>query len=102
MWEQVRLLVLVERAGEGGLGLWGDWEPFIFLPNSQEVKSARTCFYTYVILNFTIDTREVAFMAEEVVIRDRKRNAKPLTPWNLEAKQNYRIESGVRNALSMQ
>ena len=59
-------------------------------------------FYTYVILNFTIDTREVAFMAEEVVIRDRKRNAKPLTPWNFEARQNYRIESGVRNALSMQ
>ena len=76
--------------------------PSKLFPNSQEVKSDRTCFCTYVILNFTIDTREVVFMAEEVVVRDRKRNAKPLTPWNFEARQNYRIESGVRNALSMQ
>ena len=42
-----------------------------FFPNSQEVKSARTCFDIYVttIFNYTLDTREVVFMVEEEVMR---------------------------------
>ena len=53
------------QAKEGWVsGAIGD--PFNLFPNSQKVKSARTCFHIYLI-NYTIDTMEVVFMEEEVV-----------------------------------
>ena len=55
--------------------------PSNLFPNSQEVKSARTCFYIYVILNFTIDTRDAEFMVEEVVIAQEEGECQaPCTP----------------------
>ena len=32
VWNQVRLLVLLELVDQGGLGLWGDWGPLKFAP----------------------------------------------------------------------
>ena len=71
MWKHVQLLDLVALTGHGGLGLLGDWGPSNLFPNSQKVKSARTCFDIYVntIFNYTLDTSEVVFMVEEEVMR---------------------------------
>ena len=64
----------------------GDWGPSNLFPNSQKVKSARTCFHIVTtIFNYTLDTREVVFMVEEEVYEGRRNNAKPLTLCNLEA-----------------
>ena len=71
-----------------------------FSPNSREVKSARTCFYLVITLNYTIDTGEVAIMVKEVVVGN-KENAKPLALGNLIAKRIERIELSVRNAPSL-
>ena len=46
VWKHVQLLDLVKLTGQGGLGLWGYWGPSNLFPNSQKVKSARTCFRT--------------------------------------------------------
>ena len=44
--------------------------PSKFLPNSQKVKSARTCFHIVTtIFNYTLDTREVVVIVEEEVMR---------------------------------
>ena len=32
VWNQVRLLDLLELVDQGGLGLWGDWGPLKFTP----------------------------------------------------------------------
>ena len=66
--------------------LWakGSWvsgvigDPSNLLPNSQKVKSARTCFHIVTICNNTLDTRVVVFMVEEEVDSRKRNNAKPL------------------------
>ena len=70
MWKHVQLLDLVALTGHGGLGLLGDWGPSNLFPNSQKVKSARTCFHIVTtIFNYTLDTREVVVIVEEEVMR---------------------------------
>ena len=87
MWKHVQLLDLVALTGHGGLGLLGDWGPSNLFPNSQKVKSWRTCFHIVTtIFNYTLDTREVVFMVEEEVYEGRRNYAKPLTLCNFEAR----------------
>ena len=77
MWKHVQLLDLVKLTGQGGLGLWGYWGPSNLFPNSQKVKSARTCF-RIAIFNNTNDTKEVIFMVEEEVTKVERRMPSPL------------------------
>ena len=65
--------------------LWakGSWvsgvigDPSNLLPNSQKVKSARTCFCT-TNFSYTFDTEVVVFMVEEEVDSRKRNNTKPL------------------------
>ena len=42
VWNQVRLLVLLELVDQGGLGLWGDWGPLKFAPQHKNLN--KSCF----------------------------------------------------------
>ena len=55
--------------------------PFNLFPNSQKVKSARTCFHisSIYLINYTIDTKEVVFMREEVVTSKKEHCQAPRT-----------------------
>ena len=73
VWNQVRLLVLLELVDQGGLGLWGDWGPLKFAPQQSESQVSKDLLsHRHTFYNCTFDTKALLWIRVSTPVKELK------------------------------